>query len=248
MGTAVVFNAAAYTAVDKAENEQDNAFAINATALKYIAQACNKSASLLVHYSTDYVFDGSGEMARNEQAPANPINVYGQSKLAGEVEVLNSCCKALIFRTSWVYGVHGKNFVKTILRLAKTKQSLNVVCDQIGTPTAADFIADVSADIALRVLNGDKSLLGIYNLIPNGETNWCEFARWIVKNAKTLGVQLTLEPEKIFSIPSKDYPTAALRPLNSRLDNAKLRTYFHTSSIKDWQFYAQRVLMELSGQ
>ena len=244
----VVLNAAAYTAVDKAETEQEDAFKVNSEALHYITQACKETGALLVHYSTDYVFDGTGQEPRPEDSPTSPINVYGCSKLKGEEIIKNSGCRFLIFRTSWVYGVHGKNFIKTILRLAKSKESLNIVNDQIGAPTSAEFIADVSTVLSLQVLNGNEKLTGTYHLVPNGETNWCDFAKWIVRYAKKLDFVLTLSDENISGISSKDYPTAAKRPLNSRLDNTKLRSVFPQQSIQSWDIYAKRVLIELSGQ
>ena len=242
-----VFNAAAYTAVDKAETDNEEAYLINAQALQPMACACKKVGALLIHYSTDYVFDGSGQTPRTEDALPCPVNVYGASKLAGEKVIRDSGCSSLIFRTSWVYGVHGKNFIKTILRLGQTKESINVVKDQIGAPTSAEFIADVSTALAMRVLNGEKSLLGTYHLVPNGETNWCDFAKWIVSNAKELNYPLTLSVQDIKGIPSDEYPTPAKRPLNSRLDNNKLKGLFPKQSIHSWDTYARRVLIELAG-
>lgn len=243
----IVFNAAAYTAVDKAESEQDKAFAVNSTAVREIAQACQQIGAILVHYSTDYVFDGSGDAARDESAFTKPLNVYGQSKLAGEDEIRRYCPQSFIFRTSWVYGVHGKNFIKTILRLAQTKESLKVVSDQIGAPTSAEFIADISAELALRALNEKNKFFGIYNLVPNGTTSWCDFAKWIVSQVHSLKVDLALLPQNIHPISSSEYPTPAVRPLNSRLDNNKLRSQFNEGCIHDWSEYAKRVLIEIVG-
>lgn len=243
----IVFNAAAYTAVDKAESEPDKAFAVNSTAVKEIAQACQQIGAILVHYSTDYVFDGSGDTARDENALTNPLNIYGQSKLAGEEEIRRHCPRSFIFRTSWVYGVHGKNFIKTILRLAQTKETLNVVSDQIGAPTSAEFIADTSAELALRTLNEKHELFGIYNLVPNGTTSWCDFAKWIVSQTQSLGIDQALKPQNIHPIPSTEYPTPAVRPLNSRLDNSKLRSQFNEGCIHDWCVYAKRILIEIIG-
>lgn len=243
----IVFNAAAYTAVDKAESERDKALAVNSTAVREIAQACYQVGAILVHYSTDYVFDGSGDTARDENASTNPLNIYGQSKLAGEEEIRRHCPRSFIFRTSWVYGVHGKNFIKTILRLAQTKASLKVVSDQIGAPTSAEFIADTSAELALRTLNEKHELFEIYNLVPNGTTSWCDFAKWIVSQAHSLNVDLVLESQNIHPIPSSEYPTPAMRPLNSRLDNSKLQSQFSEGCIHDWSVYAERVLIEIIG-
>ena len=146
-----------------------------------------------------------------------------------------------------MYGVHGKNFIKTILRLAKTKETLKVVSDQIGAPTSAEFIADISAELALRTLNEKNQIFGIYNLVPNGTTSWCDFAKWIVYQAHSLNVDLTLELQNVYPIPSSEYPTPAVRPLNSRLDNSKLRSQFNEGCIHDWSVYAKRVLIEIIG-
>lgn len=243
----VVFNAAAYTAVDRAETERNEAYQINAVALQLITSACIEKGALLVHYSTDYIFDGSGQEPRTEDALPSPINNYGVSKLEGEKIISKSGCAALIFRTSWVYGVHGKNFLKTILTLGRTKTFLNVVDDQVGSPTSAEFIADISAVLAIRVLNGEKNLLGIYHLVPDGETNWCDFAKWIISNGKELNFPLTLSVQNIKGIRSEEYPTAAKRPRNSRLNNNKLKALFPKQCITSWDVYAKRVLTELSG-
>lgn len=243
-----VFNAAAYTTVDKAETEQEKAFIINAYAIKSIAAACKQVNSILVHYSTDYIFDGSGVEARTEDALPNPINVYGESKLEGEKIVFESGCRAFIFRTSWVYGTHGKNFVKTILRKAKSESSLHVISDQIGTPTSADFIANVSSNLIIRTLIHKEDLLGVYNLVPNGVTSWYNFAKWIVSQAASLNISMILKQKDILPIYTSEYPTPARRPLNSRLNNHKLCSKFYPCCIKDWEYYALRVLTELSGE
>ena len=244
----IVFNAAAYTAVDQAENNKDLAFSINATAVKEIALACQHVGAILVHYSTDYVFDGSGIAPRSEEAQTGPINVYGHSKLAGEQIIKEFCPQSFIFRTSWVYGLHVQNFIKTILRLAKTKTKLNVVSDQIGTPTSAEFIANISSVLALRALAGENNLFGTYNLVPHGEVCWFEFAKWIVSQAYIMGMPLKLRPENIHPISSTDYPMIAKRPLNSRLDNKKLSTLFGDAYIKNWNEYKKKVLTALLQQ
>lgn len=243
-----IINAAAYTAVDKAESEQTLAFKINSEAVGHIAEICKKIGVLLVHFSTDYVFDGSGSTPWFETDQPSPINVYGQSKLAGEKAIRQSQSDALIFRTSWVYGVHGKNFIKTILHLAKTKETLNVVNDQFGAPTSAEFIADVAVELTMQVLNNERQLAGTYHLVPDGETNWCDFARWIISEAESLNFNLSLKPEKILGIPSSRYPTVAKRPFNSRLNNEKLKQLLPQGTIYNWDVYAKRVLVELSGQ
>ena len=243
----IIFNAAAYTAVDAAESDEKTAYLVNAEAVSAMAMAAKELGALLVHYSTDYVFDGSGQTPRTEETLPSPVNVYGASKLAGEKVILDSGCSSLIFRTSWVYGVHGKNFIKTILRLGQTKETLNVVNDQVGAPTSAEFIADVSTALAIRVLSGEKSLLGTYHLVPDGETDWCDFAKWIISNAQELDYPLTLSAQAIKGIPSEEYPTPAKRPRNSRLDNNKLKALFPKQSIHSWDTYAKRVLIELAG-
>ena len=244
----IVFNAAAYTAVDQAESKQDLAFAINATAVKEIALACQHVGAILVHYSTDYVFDGSGTAPRSEVARTGPINVYGQSKLAGEQVIKQFCPQSFIFRTSWVYGLHGQNFIKTILRLAKIKTELNVVSDQIGTPTSAEFIANLSSVLALRALADKNNLFGTYNLVPYGEVSRFDLAKWIVTQAHVMGMSLKLKPENIHPICSADYPMIAKRPLKSRLDNKKLSSLFENAYIKNWTEYAQKVLIALVRQ
>ncbi len=236
----IIFNAAAYTAVDKAEEDRDRAMLVNATSVGQIADKCTELGCLLVHYSTDYVFDGSGNEAHLENDLVSPINYYGLSKLNGEKEIINSGCKYLIFRTSWVYGVHGKNFIKTILRLGRDRENLSVVNDQWGVPTSAAFIADVSTYVALKA-NRDNKLCGIYHLVPDGVTNWCDFAKWIVQNTPNKEV-LKLNSDSISGISSDCYPVPAKRPKNSRLCILKLKNILEPGSIKDWKFYADRVL------
>ena len=240
----VVFNAAAYTAVDKAETEKEKALLVNGYTVGAIARVCAEMDCLLVHYSTDYVFNGSGNGPRSEDAITDPLNYYGKSKLVGEEAIKDSGCRYLTFRTSWVYGIHGNNFIKTILRLASTKTELNVVADQIGAPTSASFIAEASTALAKQVANGDDSLCGTYHLVPNGATNWCDFARWIVGLANKTET-LPLKPEAIRAIPSTDYPTPAVRPLNSRLNNEKLLKALGNDSIFPWEHYAKQVVNAL---
>lgn len=243
----VIFNAAAYTAVDKAETDVELARQVNATALKTIGEVAAEIGALVVHYSTDYIFNGEGKTPyqENEVDRIGPLNVYGQTKLEGEETLRQSGARHLIFRTSWVYGVHGKNFMKTLLRLAKTRESLSIVDDQVGTPTSAAFIADISSALALRVLAGEVSLLGTYHLVPNGTVSWYEFAHWILEKAQNSG-NFALMPDRLQAIPTKAYPTPAVRPLNSRLDNAKLGSVLPEGSIKEWDVYALRALSELT--
>lgn len=243
----VIFNAAAYTAVDKAETEIELARQVNAKALKTIGETAAHIGALVVHYSTDYIFNGEGETPyqEDEEERIGPLNVYGQTKLEGEEALRASGARHLIFRTSWVYGVHGKNFMKTVLRLAKTRESLSIVDDQVGTPTSAAFIADVSSALTLRVLAGEETLLGTYHLVPNGTTSWYGFAHWILENAQNSG-NFAMMPDRLQAIPTKAYPTPALRPLNSRLDNTKLTSILPEGSIREWHAYALRALSELT--
>ena len=230
----IVFNAAAYTAVDAAENDRDTAKLINCDAVAAMADVCGELNTLLVHYSTDYVFNGFGDRPWNEDDLTNPINAYGSSKALGEKAIKESGCRAYIFRTSWVYGIHGKNFVKTMLRLARYQKNITVVNDQIGTPTSAAFVADVSTYLALY---RQISRVEVFNLVPNGIVSWYEFASFIFSDLKKNQISPILT-----AIKSADYHTVALRPLNSRLDNSKLTNVLPVGAIKKWDFYAQRVL------
>ena len=237
----IIFNAAAYTAVDRAETEKEASYQVNAYAVKALADYCARKHCLFVHFSTDYVFDGSGVAPRDELAPCRPINVYGKSKLLGEIAVRESGCPYLLFRTSWVYGEHGHNFLKTILRLAQTKTAIDVVNDQVGAPTAAGMIAEVSAKLALDCYKAKGRWEGVYNLIPDGEVSWYGFACWIIQEAQKRGFKMTLTPSSVRPISSREYPTAAKRPLNSRLNNGKLKAVWG-GEVKDWSWYARPVL------
>lgn len=244
---AVIFNAAAYTAVDKAESDAELARAVNATALKTIGEAAAEVGALVIHYSTDYLFNGEGitPYREDDAERIGPQNVYAQTKLEGEELLRAATARHLIFRTSWVYGVHGKNFMKTMLRLAKTRESLSVVDDQVGAPTSTAFIADISAAIALRVLRGEENLLGTYHLVPNGVTTWYGFTKWIVENAQNTQT-FALMPDSLHAISTKEYPTPAKRPLNSRLDNSKLRSVLPEGTVANWDVYAARTLEQLT--
>jgi dTDP-4-dehydrorhamnose reductase len=208
----VIVNAAAYTAVDKAESERDAAFAVNATAPGVLAEEAKRTGALLVHYSTDYVFDGGKATPYVESDPPDPINAYGESKLAGEQAVAKSGCRHLVLRTSWVYGPRGKNFYLTMLRLAKERPELKVVDDQVGAPTSSLEIARATA-----LLIG-KGAEGLYHMTAAGETTWCGFARAILGRA---GIATP-----VAAIRTEDYPAPAKRPRNSRLDCARLRADF----------------------
>lgn len=246
--TAIV-NAAAYTAVDKAESEPELARRINAEAPAVLVEEAGRLGALLVHYSTDYVFDGEKSGPYVEADPTNPQSVYGRSKLAGEEAILAASGQALIFRTSWVFGARGGNFVKTILRLAHERDSLNVVDDQIGSPTPAALIATVTG-VVLAMLRQNRALgrdeKRIYHLAAARPVSWCEFARTIVGVAGRMpGFDLKLDAEAIRAIPSRDYPTPARRPGNSRLDCSRLESEFGLQ-MPDWQPYLERMLQLLA--
>lgn len=242
----VVVNAAAYTAVDKAQGDVEHAYAINAGAPAAIAEEVARLGALLVHYSTDYVFDGSHAAPYREVDVPAPQNVYGASKLAGEQAIIASGARHLIFRSSWIVGAHGGNFAKTMLRLAEEKESLNVVADQIGAPTSAALIADVTAQILGQYARSDKTVFpfGLYHLSAEGETNWCSYAAHVVQSAKAAGRSLRLTPEKIHPISTAEYPLPASRPLNSRLNTAKLRNEFGLH-LPSWTIGVNHVLQQI---
>ncbi|WP_341887608.1 dTDP-4-dehydrorhamnose reductase [Variovorax sp. YR752] len=239
----VVVNAAAYTAVDRAESEADLAYTINATAPGVLAREAAALGATLLHYSTDYVFDGSGDAPRGEDAPVAPINAYGRSKLAGEEAVRASGCRHLILRTSWVFAARGGNFAKTMLRLAAERDSLRVVADQIGAPTGAELLADVSAH-ALRTLEREPGLAGTYHVAAAGETSWHAYACRVIDGAAARGWPLKLASRDIQAIATRDYPTPAARPLNSRLDTTRFRRAFGLT-LPPWQQGVDRMLAEL---
>jgi len=225
----IVVNAAAYTAVDKAQAEVDMAFAVNATAAGVLAEASKRYGSVLVHFSTDYVFDGLKPTPYTEEDPANPQSVYGKSKLAGEQAIMSSGASAIVFRTCWVAGAHGANFAKTMLRLARERDSLRVIADQFGAPTTAALIADVTAQVLARcAVQADVRAIpaGIYHLAAGGETTWHGYASEVIRYAIVKGVPLSASPESIEAISTAEYPLPAPRPANSRLDTRKLQETF----------------------
>ena len=238
----VIVNAAAYTAVDKAESEPDLASTINALAPGVLAEEASRLGAWLVHYSTDYVFDGSGDQPRSESALTGPLSVYGRTKLEGEHAVAR-CAKHLIFRTSWVYAARGANFAKTMLRLAAERDQLMVINDQVGAPTGAELLADVTAH-ALRSVQASSDLAGLYHLAAGGETNWHAYARFVIDYARGAGQSLRVVPECIEPIPTSAYPTSARRPLNSRLDTRKLQATFGLQ-LPHWQGGVERMLTEI---
>jgi dTDP-4-dehydrorhamnose reductase len=238
----VIVNAAAYTAVDKAEGDANNAHAINAVAPGVLAQAASVAGAWLVHYSTDYVFDGSGSKPWVETDPTGPLNVYGKTKLEGEQLIARHCAKHLIFRTSWVYAARGGNFAKTMLRLAQERDTLNVINDQFGAPTGADLIADVTAHAIAQVLR-QLSQAGLYHLVAGGETTWFDYAKHVVAQSIHAQVAPEIIVKNINPVATSAFPAAAQRPHNSRLDTAKLRQTFGLR-LAPWQQGVARMLAE----
>jgi dTDP-4-dehydrorhamnose reductase len=239
----VIVNAAAYTAVDKAESESQLAHRVNADAPAVLAREALRLKALLVHYSTDYVFAGLGDTPWQEDDPVAPLSVYGASKLAGEQAITDSGCAHLILRTSWVYSARGNNFAKTMLRLARERESLSVIDDQFGAPTGAELLADVTAH-AIRSLMADPQLGGIYHLAAAGETTWCRYARFVLEHAERAGMSLKVGPARVNAIGTEAYPTPARRPCNSRLDTQKLQKAF-ALSLPDWKVGVTRMLAEI---
>jgi len=239
----VIINAAAHTAVDKAESEPDLVRAINARAPAVLAQEAMRLNAWLVHYSTDYVFDGSGDKPWMETDPTGPLSVYGATKLEGEQLIAQSGCKHLIFRTSWVYGARGGNFAKTMLRLAQERDSLKVIDDQIGAPTGADLLADVTAH-ALRIARQDEAVSGLYHLVASGETSWHGYASFVLDYARRAGIDLKVAPDAIYPVPTSAFPTPARRPYNSRLNTEKLQRTFDLH-LPHWQSGVERMLAEI---
>lgn len=238
----VIVNAAAYTAVDKAETDTERAALVNGTAPGLLAQEAATLGAWLVHYSTDYVFDGSGDQPWREDDATAPLSVYGRTKLEGEQAIRRSGCQHLILRTSWVYAARGGNFAKTMLRLAAEREELQVIADQIGAPTGADLLADVTA-LVLHRLQMRPELGGTYHCSAAGQTSWHGYARHVIEWARAHGQALKVAPEALRAIPSASYPTPAQRPLNSRLDTFKLRHAFGLH-LPPWQQGVERMLME----
>ena len=239
----VVVNAAAHTAVDQAESEPEVAHTVNAAAPAALAQLAAELGAWLVHYSTDYVFDGRGTRPWQELDATGPRNVYGRSKLAGEQAITTSGCQHLIFRTSWVYAARGGNFAKTMLRLAQERERLTVIDDQHGAPTGADLIADVSAH-ALRTAMARPELAGLYHLVAAGETSWHGYAQHAIAHARALRPTLGWRVQEIAPVPTSAFPTPAQRPHNSRLDTRKLQHAFGLT-LPPWQHGVDRLLAEI---
>ena len=238
-----IVNAAAHTAVDKAEGEAALARAVNTTAPAVLAREAAALGAWLVHYSTDYVFDGSGTAPWTESAPVAPLSVYGQTKADGEAAIRLSGCRHLVFRTSWVYAARGGNFAKTMLRLARERDRLTVVADQFGAPTGADLIADVTAH-ALRTAVSRPEVSGTYHLVAAGETSWHGYARHVIEHARAAGQDLRVAAAAIEPGPTSAFPTPARRPANSRLDTTRLRNTFGLT-LPSWQSGVDRLLAEV---
>jgi len=237
----VIVNAAAHTAVDKAESEREFAELLNATSVEAIAVEAEKLGAWLIHYSTDYVFPGTGERPWLETDAVAPLNVYGETKLAGEKAVQENCTKHLIFRTSWVYAGKGNNFAKTMLRLAKDRPELSVINDQFGAPTGAELLADCTAH-AIRTALHKPEVAGLYHLVASGTTTWHDYAALVFAEAKAAGMELAIE--KLNAVPTSAYPTPARRPTNSRLNTEKFQRQFELV-LPDWQVGVKRMLAEL---
>lgn len=238
----LIVNAAAHTAVDKAESEPELARAINATAPGVLARCAAETGAWLVHYSTDYVFDGSGETARDETAATGPLSVYGQTKLEGEELIRASGCRHLILRTSWVYAARGGNFARTMLRLAAERERLTVIDDQIGAPTGADLLADLTAQMVRTAMSSDLDLSGVYHAVASGETSWHGYASFVIERARQKGRELKVQT--IDPVPTSAFPTPAQRPHNSRLSTHKLQQVFGLR-LPPWQQGVERMLTEI---
>lgn len=246
----VVVNAAAYTAVDGAESDIARARRINAEAVALLAAEVRAMNGWLVHYSTDYVFDGSKDGAYREEDVTAPQSVYGATKRAGEEAIVAAGCRHLTFRTSWVFAARGGNFAKTMLRLAGDREELKVVADQVGAPTSAELIADVTALCLYRLAHDTKLAAcasGTYHLVASGATSWHDYARFVITEAQRLGAPLKTVPERVLPIPTSAYPTPAKRPANSRLATEKIQSTFGLS-LPAWETHVRRLVAELVSQ
>ncbi|WP_429127343.1 dTDP-4-dehydrorhamnose reductase [Aeromonas media] len=239
----VIVNAAAHTAVDKAESEREFAELLNTTSVAAIAKEAEALGAWLVHYSTDYVFDGSGERPWVESDKTAPLNVYGETKLAGE-QAAALCARHLIFRTSWVYAARGANFAKTMLRFGKERSEMSVIHDQFGAPTGAELLADCTAH-AIRTAQYKPEVAGLYHLIASGTTTWYDYAQLVFAKARTAGVELAVT--HVNAVPTSAFPTPAKRPHNSRLDTTKFQRTFNLR-LPDWTVGVERMLTEILGK
>jgi dTDP-4-dehydrorhamnose reductase len=242
----IIVNAAAHTAVDKAENEPAFARLLNAESPGVLAREAASSGALLMHYSTDYIFDGSGTAPWTEDSPTGPLSVYGRTKLEGEEAIRTSGCRHLIFRTSWVYASRGGNFAKTMLRLAQERDTLNVIDDQHGAPTGADLLADLTAH-ALRTTLVRPELAGTYHVVPQGVTTWHGYATHVIEFARAAGLPVKVAPGAIAAVSTSAFPTPAKRPANSRMDTTKLQRSFGVT-LPDWRVGVERMLTEVLGR
>jgi len=244
----VIVNAAAYTAVDRAESEPEIAEIINVDAVGVMANEASRLNIPLIHYSTDYVFDGTNSGLYLENDKTNPLSVYGKTKLQGENEIRSSGCKHLIFRTSWVYAKNGSNFPKTMLRLSQEQEELRVVNDQHGVPTSASLIASVTANcigkLSEEYFNFEQTS-GTYHLTPSGKTNWYEIAKFVLEESQLLGTKLRVSPDMVQPVPSTAFPTPAIRPANSLLDSQKIKTTFGVN-LPPWQEDVRKFVKEMS--
>lgn len=243
----VILNAAAYTAVDKAESDADRAQLVNAQAVGIMAEEAFRLNAWLIHYSTDYVFDGEKSAPYHEDDAPNPLSVYGKTKLEGERLIQKCHAKHIIFRTSWVYAARGGNFAKTMLRLAKEKEQLNVIADQYGSPTSAELIADVTGLVLYRLCRSaddSPALAGIYHLTAAGYTTWHAYAQYVLQLAQARGVSLMASAETVHPIPTEKYPLPAVRPKNSQLSTSRLVRTFGLH-LPDWRYHVQRLIDEL---
>ncbi|MEW6643539.1 MAG: dTDP-4-dehydrorhamnose reductase [Pseudomonadota bacterium] len=240
-----IVNAAAYAHVDLAENEPDLAHTVNVEAVRVLAEYARDRGIWLVHYSTDYVFDGVSTSPYTETDPTNPLGVYGRTKRDGEVAIAAAGCRHLIFRTSWLHAPHGANFIATILRLARTRDRLRVVADQLGAPTGADVVADVTAQALHQAIAGDAPS-GVYHLTCTGTTSWYGYARYLLQIASSHGEKLACTPDAIDPVTSAEYGARAVRPHNSRLDTTKLVRQFGVA-LPDWRPGVERTVRALIG-
>lgn len=239
----VIVNAAAYTAVDKAESERALAQLLNATSVAAIAKEAEALGAWLVHYSTDYVFDGSGEHSWVESDQTAPLNVYGETKLAGEHAAV-LCTRHLIFRTSWVYAARGANFARTMLRFGKERSEMSIINDQFGAPTGAELLADCTAH-AIRIAQYKPEVAGLYHLVASGTTTWFDYAQLVFAKAREAGVELSVM--QLNAVPASEFPTPAKRPHNSRLDTSKFQRTF-SLVLPDWTVGVERMLVEILSQ
>jgi len=239
----IIVNAAAHTAVDKCESEPDMARALNAESPAVLAREAQRLGAWLMHYSTDYVFDGSGTTPWVEDSPTGPLSVYGATKLEGEEAIRASGCRHLILRTSWVYAARGGNFAKTMLKLAKERDRLTVIDDQIGSPTGADLLADITAH-ALRTALQRPEVAGTYHAVGDGETSWHGYAQHVIEFARARGETIKVARDAIAPVPTSAFPTPAKRPANSRMNTHKLRATFGLT-LPSWQAGVDRMLTEV---